>query len=191
MEFPIRHLSTVLAACAGLLASGCGSDDAIRSYNVPRASEREARPESGDYRLLGAMFPAESPMWFFKVSGRAEELAKYEVEFDKLIASVKLPPGGKPQFSLPDGWKRGGPRGDIVAETIKLPDPSVEITITQSQGGVPGNLNRWVGQIGLKPGPNDREKYTRTFDAADGKGLRVDLKGPKDPATMRGPMMKR
>jgi hypothetical protein len=191
MIVPIRHFRTVLACCAVLVAGGCGSDDSIRSYNVPRASEREARSESGGYRLLGAMFPADSPMWFFKLSGRTEEVAKYEADFDKLIASVKLPPGGKPQFALPDGWKRGGPRGDIVAETIKLPSPSLEITITQSQGGVPGNLNRWVGQIGLKPGPDDREQYTRLFDAADGKGLRVDLKGPKDPATMRGPMMKR
>jgi len=193
MAFPIRHFRAVVLACAALLAAGCGSNDQIRSYNVPRASERESGPESGDYQLLGAMFPADDPRWFFKLSGRSEQLAKYEADFDKLLASVKVQPGDKPpEFTLPEGWKRGGGRGTFVAETVKLPDPSLEITITQSQGGVSGNLNRWVGQIGLKPTADDREKYTKTFDAAGGgKGVRVDLKGPKDPATMRGPMMKR
>jgi hypothetical protein len=190
MLLPVRRLIVPLLAGLALSAGGCGSEEAITSYKVPKATEREAKPEAADYRLLGAMFPADDPVWFFKFSGTAEQVAKYEQDFDRLLGSVKLRTDGKlPEFTLPNGWKRGGPRGEFVAETIKLPEPALEISITQSQGGVAGNLNRWVGQIGLKSGPDDREKFTRNIDAAGGKGVRVDLKGPKDPATMRGPMM--
>lgn len=186
-------LSVVLAGVA-LFAAGCGSEEGVKSYRVPKSTDRETKPEpaGGDYRLLGAMFPADAPVWFFKFSGPADAVAKFAADFEKIAASVKLAPGDKPpEFTLPDGWKRGGPREGFVrvAETIKPPDSPLEVTVTQSAGGVPANLERWVEQIGLRYGPDAREKYTRPIDAAGVKGLLVDLKGPKNPATSRGPMM--
>lgn len=190
---PRAVLPSVVLAGVVLFAAGCGSEDGVKSYRVPKSTDREAKPEpvGGGYRLLGAMFPADDPVWFFKFSGPADQVAKYEADFEKIAASVKLTPGDKPpEFTLPDGWKRGGPRGGgIVAETAKTPDGALELTVSQSGGGVGQNLSRWVGQIGLKSGPGDREKYTRPIEAAGGKGLLVDLKGPKNPATSRGPMM--
>src|SRR5881409_1017473 len=79
------------ASMPALRCAGCGGDDGIRSYSVPRSTEREARPEpAGDYRLLGAMFPAADPVWFFKFNGPAEQVTEFEADFDKIMASVKL-----------------------------------------------------------------------------------------------------
>ncbi len=181
-----RSTCVPLAALA-LFAAGCGNADTIQTYTVPKSTQREAPAHAvGDYRLLGAMFPADDPQWFFKFSGKAGQIASFEADFDKILASVKLPAGGgTPEFTLPEGWKRGGPRG-VVAATIAPPGSTLEVTITQSGGGMAFNLDRWVKQIGLIPGPDDAAKYTKPIDAMGVKGLRVDMTGPKNPATMRG-----
>ncbi|HUR54012.1 MAG TPA: hypothetical protein VMZ71_07765, partial [Gemmataceae bacterium] len=58
----------------------------------------------------------------------------------------------------------------------------------RAQGGLVGNVDRWSGQVG---GPEvhigNVGKFTREFPAAGGKGVRVDVKGPKNPAA-GGPM---
>jgi hypothetical protein len=179
-----------------ILAAGCGSGEGVTSYRVPKATERDApRSAAGDFRMLGLMVPADDPAWFFKFSGPADQIEKYVADFDAIAASIKLAPGGGvPEFTLPEGWKRGGPRGGFVpvAETLNPPGGNgLEVTITQSAGGVPANLGRWVGQIGLRSGADDVAKYTRTIDAKGVKVLLVDLRGPSDPATKRGPMMAR
>ena len=180
-----------LLAIVPFLTTGCGSEEGVQSYKVPRAatSEKSATGEARDYRILGAMYPADDPAWFFKLSGPAEQIAKFEADFDKLAASVQVRDAlAVPTFTLPEGWTRGGPREGFVkvAETIKLPGSSLEITVIQSGGGVQQNLDRWIGQVG-QSGPSS--KYARAFDAVGGKGLRVDVTGPKNPAG--GPMMGR
>jgi len=188
-----RAFPPATLALAALFAAGCGSEDGVRSYRVPKtavSTARTAPAAAGEYRLFGAMYPAADPVWFLKFSGPADELAKYEADFDQLAASVQLPPGGRPpDFTPPPGWTRGPGRGGIVTATVKTPDGALEVTVSSSTGGVQQNLGRWVGMIGLKPGPGDADKYTRPLDAVGVTGLKVDLRGPKDPATARGPMM--
>ena len=186
----------VLLAVAAL--AGCGSEG-VRSYTVPRASEKSGGPVApvavgGDYRILGAIYPAESPLWYFKLTGSAADLTKHEADFDKFIASVKLAGDALPTFTLPDGWVPGGPksisRGGVTVpfdQTIKI--GALELTISKSQGGALANVNRWAEQVGAaEVEQGDLGRYTREFAAADGKGVRVDVKGPKNPAVRR-PMM--
>jgi len=190
MNLSFRALVVPLLAGLGLAAGGCGSEERIASYSVPKATERgDARSETSEYRLLGAMYPADNPVWFFKFSGPAASITKYEADFDKLIASVSTGNASKPDFTPPEGWKRGPGRGGVVVETVLPPEAKLEVTITQSAGGVEGNLERWVKMIGLPPGPTDVEQFTKPIAAKDVKGVRVDLRGPKDPATSRGSMM--
>jgi hypothetical protein len=188
MTVSLRDSCRAMLAGLALFAAGCGNTDSIQTYDVPKKKDREpAATPVGEYRLLGAMFPATDPQWFFKFTGRTEEIAKFEGDFDKILASVKLPAGGgPPEVTLPDGWKRGGPRGGIVVETLIPPQSSLEVTITGAIGGAAGNVDRWVRQIGLQPGPDDMKKYTKTVEAAGVAGLRVDMSGPKNPATKRG-----
>jgi hypothetical protein len=42
--------------------------------------------------------------------------------------------------------------------------------------------------LGENSGPGDRARFTKPVDAAGGKVLRVDIRGPKNP-TAGGPMM--
>jgi hypothetical protein len=188
-----RLLPFALLAGVALVPAGCGGDG-VRKYDAPKSSERAPetadKPAAGEFRLLGLMVPADNPQWFFKYNGTADEITKHEADFDKLAAGVQLA-GGQPDFAVPDGWKRGPGRDGFVKvfATVKPDDGKQEVSITQSGGGVETNLGRWVGQIGLKAGPDDVAKYTKAIDGKGVKVLRVDLRGPKDPTTSRGPMM--
>ena len=135
------------------------------------------------------MVPADNPVWFFKYNGPSDEITKYEADFDKLAASVKSNGAAPPDFTPPEGWQKGPGRGDIVFATVVTKDGQQEVSLSKSGGGVGTNLSRWVGMIGLKPGRDDVEKYTKTIDGSGVKVLRVDLRGPNNPATKRGPMM--
>ncbi len=188
-----------LFAGLALVPAGCGGGDGVKSYDVPKTSEsgkRDAAPGTptadGGYRILGAMYPADNPQWFFKFTGPADALTPFEAGFDKLLASVSLPPNGAPEFDTPEGWTRGPGRAGIVIATLRTPDNKYEVTVTSSTGGVAPNLKRWaVDQLGMPAfGAEDVAKYTKTVDAKGVKGLRVDLRGPKNPAGgMGGPMM--
>jgi len=195
---PPRLIFRLLALVALVLGSaGCG-DDTIRTSTAPHRAQSTikdppapppmaAAAEGGQYRILGAMYPADSPIWFFKITGPAAEVGKLEADFDTFAASVQVKGAATtPGFTLPAGWSRGGPREGIVriAETIKFPGPTLEMTIIQATGDVTGNVARWVAQVGQT---GDPAKFSRTFDAVGGKGLRVDVTGPKNPAG--GPMM--
>jgi hypothetical protein len=199
MAFPrvrASHLiPPALVAVAALLPAGCGGNEGVTKYDVPK---EEGKKESGyvpegDYRILGAMFPADNPEWFFKLPGRADDLAKYEADFDKLITSVSLPGDGPPKFTAPEGWVAGPGRGGVVVATIRTPDGKHEVTVTPSAGGVLGNLKRWAtdskqpGGKGFEAG--DIPKVTRKIEAKGVSGLRVDLRGPHNPASKGGPMM--
>lgn len=176
----------------GLLSlAGCGPGEEVRSYTVPKPTD-QAGPEAGkgDYRILGAMFPADKPAWFFKLTGKADALAAHEAAFEKFLASVKFPngPDKPPAYDLPDGWKSDGPRG-MRADTIRFgsADSPLELTVIGAMGGPKENVDRWAGQLGAKA---DFAKATKEITTPDGvKGLRVDVTGPKNPTGSGGPFM--
>ncbi len=182
---------------AAAAAVGCGGGDGIHSYTVPRATEATGKEATGPYRLLGAMIPADEPIWFFKLSGPTDGLTKYEGGFDQLVSSIRYKDEKSvPEFAVPEGWKLGGPRTSSkmgmtvkVDQTVQLPDPSLELTVSTSGGGVGQNLDRWVGMLGQKAGASDRARFAKVVEAAGGKVLRIDIRGPKNPNASGGPMM--
>jgi hypothetical protein len=186
-------LPVALLAALALLPAGCGGNEDVKKYDVPKATDAGKKGEAaGDYRMLGAMFPADDPQWFFKYSGTADEVSRNEAGFDELIKSVKLNGDATPEFAVPKDWTKGPGREGFVKvyATVKPPEGKGEVTLTKSGGGVGANLSRWVGQVGLESGKDDAAKYTTPVTAANGvRGLRVDLRGPKNPETKRGPMM--
>ena len=180
----------VAVACLTAGVLGCGGDG-VSVSTAPKADGGAVAGVS-EYRMLGAMYPAAEPEWFFKLTGPADELAKHEAGFDKLLASVSLPAGGgAPKFDAPEGWKVGPGRAGIVVATIRTPDDKYEVTVTSSIGGVAPNLKRWaVDQLGQKSfGPEDVAKVTTPVEAKGVKGLKADLRGPNNPSPKGGPMM--
>ena len=200
MVDPLRALRTAVPVAFLLsLAVGCGSDAGIRAYTVPPPVEVKDSGPAQNFRILGALYPADAPTWFFKFTGSAEQVAKYEADFDKLAATVRLAaePTEVPSFTLPEGWTRGGPRtarGIKIDETIKFGPGNAqqEVTITNVPGGgILQNVGRWANQLGLpEPRLDNIGRVTREFDANGVKGLRVDLRGPNNPAARMGPMGK-
>ncbi|HET6575340.1 MAG TPA: hypothetical protein VFG68_17165 [Fimbriiglobus sp.] len=186
------RLAASLVALGLLTLVGCGPSDKVQSYAVPKSNESAgAETAKGDYRILGAMFPADKPAWFFKLTGKADALAAQEAAFDKFLASVKFPdgPAKPPTYDLPDGWKSDGARG-MRADTIHLGagDNVPEISVIAAMGGAKENVARWAGQVGSKA---DFAAATKEITSVGGvKGLCVDVTGPKDPAAAGGPFMR-
>ena len=189
MALPHRSVCVLLLA-----AVGCGGEEPIRTYSVPR----EPESKRVTYRILGALYPADKPVWYFKLTGSADDLAKHEADWEKLIASVKYKNDTEvPEFALPAGWIKTGPRTKGIVKTdevIKVgsKESPLEVTITLiadgPESGLKANLARWANQqLGGDYEPDKLESLAAPFEAAGGKGLRVDLRGPKNPAA--GSMM--
>ncbi len=179
---------------------GCAPEETIQTYDVPQAAEYGGRrPLAGDYRILGAMFPAEEPIWFLKFAGRADQVAQFQPEFDNLLKTIRLTPEKEgaqtiepPTFVAPANWTRTGPR--LVArdgitlrifETLRFgpPETPMEITLTRSGGSTLDNIGRWATQVGLpQPTIEDLSKYTRVVSGDGLAVLRVDLAGPTNPS---------
>jgi hypothetical protein len=178
----------------------------VRKSTEPKSTDGGRKPGptegAGDYRILGVLYPADAPVWYFKFAGTAAQVTANEAEFDKVAKSVKLQasPTALPTFDLPAGWTRTGPRtvtrGPVttkIDETLKFGTPAepLELTITYIPGGgLLSNLDRWATQLGVQNfEADDIPKLTKTIDANGVKGLRVDMRGPKNPSAKGGPMM--
>lgn len=187
-----------------LFTVGCsGSDDGgIKTYKLAYPDDKgtsdaklptghppaggPSQPATGGLRILGAIYPADNPTWFFKITGPDDQLDKYVADFDKLIQSVKLQGDAVPTFTLPEGWTLGGPRtvsrGGVNVtfdQTVKFGPPAspFELTVSRAAGGVMSNVSRWGMQAGVHIAtPADMNKYTKEFAADQVKGLRVDLR---------------
>jgi hypothetical protein len=178
-------------AILGLLVAGCGPTEEVKTYNVARETEKPVAgpvaPGGGSYRILGAMFPADNPTWFFKLTGPADAVGAAEPAFDEFLASVKFS-GQKPEYAAPAGWKSGGPES-IHADTLvfEAGGKPLKLTVTPAMGGVSSNIGRWAGQVGAT-GADPVAAYSKPVETKAGaKGIRVDVSGPKNP--VGGPMM--
>ena len=112
-------LAVLLLAFAGLVAAGCQKQPHIERYQVAKpvpiesvagagtqpAEEPAAKP-SGEPtdRMLGAILPHGEAIWFFKLMGKKDAVASLDEPFTALVKSVHFAEGGKPQWTLPEGW---------------------------------------------------------------------------------------
>jgi hypothetical protein len=189
----IRALAIALILGSTLI--GCGPQDDIQTYKVPKPVDVPLEELTGDYQILGGMFPDDDPAWFFKFPGKASDLAPYAADFEKMLATVRFPNGLKnqPTWDTPKGWEVGEGRGEIVLATV-YPDPKnkqLEVSLSSSRGGAFGNVKRWAGQLGQeKFNPGYLAKYSKPVAADKVAGAFVSLRGPKAPPPPGGgPMM--
>ncbi len=100
---------------AAAIAGGCG-DDEVRHYDVPKAppppsphsGHAPAHADGTPQRLLGAVIPRGSQVWFFKVVGPAERLEEQKEGFVRFLSTVRFSDTGAPPvtWTLPDGWRQ-------------------------------------------------------------------------------------
>ena len=104
--------------------------------------------------------------------------------------NVKRLPGGegsedapaRPSWEVPADW-REAPVGQMSLARFEIggSDGKAEVTVSAfpgAAGGLLDNLNRWRGQLGLKPvGQAEAEKLVASLDVLGGKAMLVDMNG--------------
>ena len=172
--------------CAVLALSGCGEQEQIRSYDVPKEPPSLGAVKEKQ-RLLAVMVPREEQVWFFKLMGPEQAVADAVPAFDRFVGSVRFTDKQREpiQWTVPEGWKEMPSGGVLYARLRKEGDGSApEITITKLPAGAAGakdpraNIDRWRGQVGL--GPIDEAELRKLVGniKVDGvEGTRVDFTG--------------
>ncbi len=171
-----------LVGLAALVLSGCQQDEEIRRYQVPKPPTFPEPPAK--VRMLAAILPHGERTWFFKLTGPAAVVGQQAEAFDRFIQSVRFTDDkDKPvDWTAPEGWEKVPNRSNSLAlATFRVgpKDDPAELTVSAAGGSLLANVNRWRGQIGLKPiAENGLDKVTKPLDVNGVKGTRVDLSGP-------------
>jgi hypothetical protein len=79
---------------------------------------------------------------------------------------------------LPDGWRVAEQPVTFATLTLTGRDPAVQITVSELKGdggGLPANVTRWRGQVGLPDGPPETTPLTVSGQA----GQWLDLASPE------------
>lgn len=190
---PVLMLATLMVAT--LMIGGCDQPEGIVTYKIPKKVPEQLLP--GKDRLLAVMVPRGEKVWFFKILGPEDAVALIDDEFQSFVKSVQFDSSDEPVLeSLPEGWRRGGKKPMRFA-TIDINTPKKQLDLSISNLSVPGtmdeaawndyvqqNVNRWRGQVGLKP---SSEKWSGgesiELAAAEGQAVWVDLVGQPGAAT--------
>jgi hypothetical protein len=182
-----------LAVGAALLVLGCQKED-IESYQAPRV---EVAPKAAGprQRLLAAIFPRDDFTWFIKLMGPAPELKDHKDAFDRFVASIHFhAAAGKPiTWDLPKGWKEqaGAQALRFATFSVGAQNPALEVTITKlgkQAGSLLANVNRWRGQIGLKPLTEAEVPRLTEQKVIDGvTATLVDMDGPGSATAKKPP----
>lgn len=166
-----RPGSAIFAVLCWVLLSGCGKQPEIAVYSVPKpeavwtanhvgdkprptvaADEPEGAAEGVvEDRILGAIIPWQTQVWFFKLSGPAEKVLADLVPMTDLIKGLSFDETGNPKWTLPEGWGQK-PGSEFRFATLVLPS-GMEIAV--SSLGLQSdldqqllvNVNRWLGQL--------------------------------------------
>ncbi|MGD9856426.1 MAG: hypothetical protein AB7U20_15885, partial [Planctomycetaceae bacterium] len=192
-------LSAVLLMVLTVASAGCGRQETITQYAVPKEAVTVAADKAID---ASASNPT---AWFFKLDGPQEAVGQVEAQFTALVESVTFE-NGKPRWTVPDGWSEAeGSQMRFATLKVENTDPPLEVSVIplpvfDSNMGeyLRQNIDRWRGQIGLEPSAGADWLATaqaagevRASSAGDVPVILVDLRGKTekfDPARMLGAM---
>lgn len=172
-------------------ASGSMSPPFANQISPPNSSvASQSANSAADERMLAAMVPKGSDVWFFKVKGAKEVVASLATTFREFVEGVSFEQGAPVLDNLPPSWTRGGERPfryatlDVATPAGKS-DISVSKLVRQQDKSwdeqVDMNVNRWRGQMGFSP---STEKWAGAEPLnvanADEGAVWVDLSGKRD-----------
>jgi len=152
---------------------------------TPRATGGAMRSaaSAGPQRLLAAIVPRDDQVWFVKLMGPAALVDAEAPRFAQLIESLRFAGdegGGHPTWSTPQGWRLGAESAGRFATLILPTDPPLETTISAlppHSGDLLSNVNRWRGQLGLRPtGTPALPTMTREIELNGVSATLVDLR---------------
>jgi hypothetical protein len=177
-----------LLLCCGLTALllGCGEEEQIRNYKVPKepppAVAVVLKPGEIEGRTLGAIFPDGESSWFIKVHGRRKPMDAHSKEFDEFIQSIRLT--GKPddplQWKVPAGWEEQKSQVDFIRNVFLFgPKPDqLRLTVSRASGSVLSNVNRWRKEVGLDDiSEGQLKQASERLDVNGVSVIKVDVTG--------------
>ena len=175
--------TAVMLLLVAAICLGCNEKPMIRQYTIP--GKMPAVLVTSD-RMLGAILPQDSVVWFVKVVGPAESVKLAEAQIRTFATELKFNADGPILSKLPAGWNRG-PEKQMRFATLLVDTPESQLDISISQLPLSGdwdeqvamNVNRWRGQMKL---PASTEKWAgaepiQVAAAVDKQAVWVDLTG--------------
>ena len=176
----------------GLCILGCKPAEQITHYRARKILPPE--PEAVD-GMLAAIIPHGSKGWFFKLTGPVEAVNTQSQAFHEFIKSVKFN-DDEPSYQPPPDWHSLG-RSGMRFESFEIPtgDKPLELTITtlpkppgDDEEFLLANINRWRGQLGLRPMPPDElAEKSVTLELEGATATLVSLVGKLKASTMSAP----
>lgn len=199
LSFPpvYSHMFTALARCSVLLflflaCVACKPKEEISTYTTERTSaprppfNKEEVASQLDH-TLAAMLPVDKTVWFFKLAGPAEAVARHRDEFNRFLKTVEKGDSAESPLAwqVPDGWSEKGP-SEMRLATIVVPDEKEDLEIAISSLPLSGpwdeyvalNVNRWLGQ--LSQGELSKQailEQTSKIETATGPATVIELSG--------------
>ncbi len=205
-----RTPSIVARAASGLLLAGvtllcgCERQEQVASYTVPRheslqtpeflaeTAKRKAQPA----RMLAAIVPHGSELWFFKLQGPPDDVAARDGEFHEFLKSVRFTNGTTIEWTLPATWKETPGNANRYATLVLSEQPPLEVTVTVLAAGgdrteqLLNNINRWRNQLDLPfIDADDLPTRTETIKAGELTITAINIVGKAAPKPAMGGMM--
>jgi len=133
-------------------------DPTLVARSTPALQTAAATTEQ---QTLGVIVPVGNMGWFFKLTGDLAAVEPQHEAFLQFVTSIKFSPGpnSKPTWKLPMGWKEQ-PGREMRFATIQIAAEGKPLELTVIPLPKPGgdeqkyildNVNRWRGQLNLKP----------------------------------------
>lgn len=179
------HPLRLLSVCFVLILLGCQNEE-IERYKVPKPESLPRvelpTPQGPPQLLLAAIVPHGERTWFFKVVGAPEDVTPLKAPFETFLQSVRFPEKGEPPitWTAPKDWQEEKGAGMRHA-TFRIGSKGLELTVIplgKEFGSILDNINRWRGQIGLRPiTQGDLATVSREFKWDGGSGLLVEMTG--------------
>jgi hypothetical protein len=157
-------------------------------------------------RTVGAIAERDGVLWFVKMTGADDLVTDQKAAFVDFLKSLRFESVGPtqlakeeapvsansgripessnaPKWKVPGNWQQKAP-GPMITAAYGITGAGGQADVTISKfpgavGGLPANVNRWRGQMGLPPlGDAEAEKSAEMLEV-DGKkdAYMVDLKG--------------
>ncbi len=134
--------------------------------------------------MLAAVVPTDDKVWFIKMVGNGDEVAKHVDGFRQLISSITFEnDAANPRWDLPEGWAELAGSGMRFA-TLKAGDAEASVISLPAPQNVEANVNRWRGQLRLPP--LSSAETPERISMGEREAFFVDLMGESDPSKMMG-----
>ena len=141
MFMSIRKLPVFIAVLPLLLfvSSGCQRRDEVQTKTKERTSPPQEPIDADRYlqqldHILVAIVPQQEKVWFFKLTGKAEQIEAQRKTFLEFVKSIKPSKSAEdlPTWELPEGWENKESTVRMRLATITVPDENGPLEIAVS-----------------------------------------------------------